>query len=119
MKWMITMTQERLKHKTIIEQVNSKRITQREGAERLGISDRHFLRILDRYRTLGDAGLVSGHRNKPSNNRLAEASHQGILAFINDPLYLDFGPTLLNMNLEENIGISIRKETMRQIMIEV
>ncbi len=118
MKWTITMTQEELIRKTIIEQANDKRITQREGAERLGISERHFRRILARYRTIGDAGLVSGHRNKPSNNRLGEASHQEIVAFINDPLYYDFGPTLLNEKLEERIGISISTETMRQIMIE-
>ena len=51
MKWTIAMTQEELKRKTIIEQVVEQRILQKEGAERMGISERHFRRILRRYRT--------------------------------------------------------------------
>ena len=53
MKWTITMTQEELDRKTIIEQAIDKRITQREGAARLGTSERHFRRMVSRYREKG------------------------------------------------------------------
>lgn len=119
MKWTITMTQEELDRKTIIEQVKDKRITQREGAARLGTSERHFRRLLARYRKVGDVGLVSGHRGKPGNRKLAEEKHQAILEFMADPLYHDFGPTLLKEKLEEILGVVVCKETLRQIMIEV
>lgn len=119
MKWTITMTQAELKRKTIIEQAIDKRITQREGAARIGTSERHFRRILARYRQEGDIGLVSGHRNKPGNRKLEEKQRQMIETFIQNPIYHDFGPTLLQEKLEDTIGIVICKETMRQIMIEV
>jgi transposase len=118
MKWTITMTQEELNRKTIIEQAEDKRITQREGAEKLGISERHFRRLLKQYRERGDTGLVSGHRGKPSNNRMKADTRDKIVRFIADPIYTGFGPTLLNEVLERTTGISISKESMRQIMIE-
>jgi transposase len=118
MKWTITMTQEELHRKTIIEQAIDKRITQKEGAKRVGVSERHLRRIINRYRKVGDEGLISGHRRKPSNRRMGEAKRQAIVDFIERPIFDDFGPTLLKEKLEEYKGIMISKETMRQIMIE-
>jgi len=118
MKWTITMTQEELQRKTIIEQAQDKRITQREGAEKIGISERHFRRLLSQYRENGDKGLVSGHRGKPSNHRMGEAKRQEIVEFMEDRIYEGFGPTLLREKLEEYRRITVSKETMRQIMIE-
>ena len=114
----IAMTEAELERKTIIEQAESKRITQREGAEKVGISERHFRRILSRYREEGDAGLISGHRGKPSNHRMREGKRQEIVAFIDDPIFTGFGPTLLMEKLEELKGIHVSKESIRQIMIE-
>jgi transposase len=118
MKWTIAMTQEELKRKTIIEQAIDKRITQREGADKVGISERHFRRLLKRYREQGDEGLVSGHRGKASNNRMNTDTREEIVRFIADPIYTGFGPTLLNEFLERTTGISISRESLRQIMIE-
>ena len=112
------MTQEELNRKTIIEQAKDKRITQREGAEKLGISERHFRRLLKQYRERGDEGLVSRHRGKPSNNRMKADMREKIARFIADPIYTGFGPTLLSETLERFTDISISKESMRQIMIE-
>lgn len=114
----IAMTPEELRRKTIIEQASDKRITQREGAEKLGICERYFRRLLSRHRQLGDEGLVSGHRGKPSNHRMKEMKRQEIVEFIGAPIFADFGPTLLMEKLEEYKGIIVSKETMRKIMIE-
>ena len=114
----IAMTAEELRRKTIIEQAEEKRITQREGAEKLGISERHFRRLLRRYREEGDGGLVSGHRGKPSNHRMREGKRQEIVAFIDDPIFAGFGPTLLREKLEEVKGMHVSKESIRQILIE-
>ena len=118
MKWTIVMTREELKRKSIVEQAIEKRITQKEGANRLMISERHFRRVLRTYRRMGDEGLVSGHRGKPSNNRMKSNKRKEILEFIQDPIFAGFGPTLLNEKLEQYQGIRISKESLRQIMIE-
>jgi transposase len=112
------MTPEELRRKTILEQAEGKRITQKEGAEKLGISERYFRSLLSRHRQQGDAGLVSGHRGKPSNHRMQESKRQEIVEFIDDPIFEGFGPTLMMEKLEELKGINVSKETMRQIMIE-
>lgn len=118
MKWTIAMTEEELYRKTIIEQAIDKRITQKEGSRKLGVSERHFRRILYQYRRQGEDGLVNGHRGKKGNRRLAEEKRQTIREFIEDPIYHDFGPTLLREKLQESKGITVSKETMRQLMIE-
>ncbi len=112
------MTQEELNRKTIIEQTIDKRVTQREGANKLGISERQFRRLLKRYRERGDEGLVSGHRGKPSNHRMKADTRDKIVRFIADPVYTGFGPTLLKEVLERYTGIRISQESLRQIMIE-
>jgi DNA-binding Lrp family transcriptional regulator len=112
------MTPEELDRKTVLEQAKDKRITQKEGAEKLGISERYFRSLLERQRRLGDEGLVSGHRGKASNHRMKEAQRQEIKEFMGDPIYADFGPTLMAEKLEEHKGIKVSKETMRQMMIE-
>lgn len=56
MKWTIAMTEEELVRKTIIEKAIDKRITQKGGAEKLGMSERHFgdcYPVIDRKGTLG------------------------------------------------------------------
>lgn len=118
MKWTIAMTQEELHRKTIIEQALDKRITQHEGARRIGTSERHFRRLLKQYRDQGDAGLVSGQRGKPSNNRMRSDIYNQITSFIKDPIYTGFGPTLLNEILERETDIKISKETLRKMMIK-
>ena len=113
----ITMTEKELERSKVIHMVNEKRLTQCEGAKRLNISERHFRRLLRRYREKGDAGLVSGHRGKPSSNRMGEEKRQSILDLMLTT-YQGFGPTLASEKLAERDGIQVSKETLRQILIE-
>jgi hypothetical protein len=118
MKRTITMTQEELKRSKMMQMAWDKRITQKRGAERLQISERHFRRLLKCYRQQGEEGLVCRLRGKPSNNRMDETKRQAIADFIKDTIFDGFGPTLLAEKLEAYTGILISKETLRQIMIE-
>ncbi|MEA3342080.1 MAG: ISNCY family transposase [Chloroflexota bacterium] len=111
------MTEKELNRVKVLEMAEEKRITQKTGAGQLEISERHFRRLLCRYRQVGDSGIVSGHRGYPSNHRMKVEQRAQITQFVHEPRFAGFGPTLLTEKLEEYRGIRISKETMRQMMI--
>jgi transposase len=113
----LTMSTKEIKRSEILRMADEKRITQRRGAKRIGVTTRHFRRLLQRYRKQGPEGIISGHRGKPSNNRMPVEKRKKILEEINTN-YSDFGPTLASEKLCERNGIKVSKETVRQIMIE-
>jgi len=59
-------------------------ITNREGAERLGVSLRHFKRLRRRLKELGVQGLVHGNRGKLSARRLSEAVRERTIALLTE-----------------------------------
>jgi Homeodomain-like domain len=72
-------------------------------------------RLQLRFRADGAAGLVSRRRGRPSNNRRGEAQREEIICLV-EQKYADFGPTLAREKLIEVHGISISKESLRQLM---
>lgn len=113
----VTMSTQEIKRSEILRMADEKKITQKIGAGRIGISERHFRRLLARYRARGPEGIISGHRGKPSNNRMPEKKKEKILNKIKKDYY-DFGPTFASEKLAERDGITVSNETVRQIMIE-
>ena len=93
-------------------------MSQREGAERLGIGVRQFKRLVRDWRQMGDAGLVSRQRGRPSNNRLAPDRRAAITALLKGK-YEGFGPTLAAEKLAAVEGIAVSAETLRQMQIEL
>jgi len=91
-------------------------IKQKEVARRLGLSTRQVRNLVRAYRRDGAAGLVHGHRGRPSNRRLREEVKQAALALVRER-YADFGPTLAHEKLTEEYGFSMSDETLRQWMI--
>ena len=87
----------------VIRQVVEKRLKQREAADRLGLSVRQVKRLAARYRELGAAGLVSGHRGKRSNNAIDAAVRREVLDLVRER-YWDFGPTFAREKLAEEHG---------------
>lgn len=118
MKWTIEMSSKELTRKTEVERVLDQRMTQKEAARRLRVSERHFRRILRRYRHEGNAGLVSRKRGKPSNRKTNEEIRELVRDFVCDPIMEGFGPTLMAEKLELIKGIRLSKETVRRLMIE-
>ena len=100
----------------VIGQVAEKRLMQREAAERLGLSVRQVKRLLARYREGGPAGLVSGHRDKVSNNAMAAAVRRAAMELVRER-YADFGPTFACEKLVEVHGHRLSVETLRKWMI--
>jgi len=93
-------------------------LSQREGAERLGICVRQFKRLVRRWRDEGDAGLISLQRGRVSHNAL-DGSERDRIGGVLRERYPDFGPTLAAEKLAELHGIAVSRETVRRIQMEL
>ena len=102
----------------LVRQTLEWRLSQREAAERLGVSVRQFKRLVHRLRAEGDAGVVSRQRGRPSNNRLSASLRARITGLLKDK-YPDFGPTLAAEKLLELEGVAVSAETIRQMQIQL
>ena len=74
-------------------------------------------RLLRRWRALGDAGLVSRQRGRPSPRRLEASKRARIEELLRDK-YPDFGATLAAEKLGEREGVEVSRETVRRIQID-
>jgi hypothetical protein len=61
-------------------------------------------------------GLISRHRNRPSNHRLKAAIADQAFGIIR-ARYADFGPTLAAEKLRERHGVALAVETVRSLMV--
>src|ERR1700674_216701 len=86
------------------------------AAERLELSVRQIERLVIRYRTEGPVGLISRHRNRTGNRALKAPVAERIVAILREH-YTDFGPTLAAEKLQTRHGITVAKETVRQLQI--
>jgi len=68
-------------------------ITQREAAQKMGVSDRWVRTLLKRMSKRGDAVVVHGLRGRPSNRKLSAKIQRQALAILKQPDWHDFGPT--------------------------
>ena len=101
----------------IIGRVAERRLTQRQAAEQLGLSERQVQRLCHGYRESGPAGLVSRQRGRPSNRRLSEALRERALELMRSR-YADFGPTLACEKLSDHHGFRVSIETLRRWMFD-
>jgi transposase len=99
------MSSNELARKTEVERALDHRITQREAANKLGITERQFRRILQRYRQEGDKGLVSRKRRKPRNRRMDIEIGDKAREFIKQSIMKGFGSTLMAEKLGIQKGI--------------
>lgn len=113
----LTMSKKEVKRCEVLKMAQEKKITQKQGARKIGVSQRHFRRLMRKYRRDGPEGLISRHRGKPSNNRMLPEKREAIIEKLQTE-YTDFGPTLASEKLKEREGLKVSKETVRQIMIQ-
>lgn len=88
----IAMSQEERDELNWLKRARDRSITQREAAERTGVSERWVRKLLKRMAERGDAVVVHGLRGRPSNRRLAAATQRQALAILKQPAWHDFGP---------------------------
>ena len=93
-------------------------MSQRETAEKMGVSDRWARELLGRMAKQGDAVVVHGLRGRPSNRKLSAKTQRQALAILKQPDWHDFGPTFAAEQLAKRHQIQVGKETLRKWMME-
>jgi transposase-like protein len=91
-------------------------ITQKQAAEKIGVTERQVRRLLRKLRRLGDKAVIHGLRGCLSNRRLSAATEEEAVCILSDPIYQGFGPTLACEYLRKKHGLAVSKETLRQWM---
>jgi transposase len=112
---LLAMTPKELSRLAAMHRLEAGAASQAEIAAELKLGLRQIKRLWQRYRTRGEAGLVSGHRTHPSNRRGDPAQRERALTLVREH-YADFGPTLAAEKLRARHGIAINRESLRQAM---
>jgi hypothetical protein len=88
----------------VLKQAAEGKLTAAEGARRLGLCSRQMRRLRRRWESQGDAAVIHAARGRPSNRRHDQALRKRAEEMARDPLYEDFGPTLLAEHLARDPG---------------
>lgn len=112
----LTMSNRELDRSEVLRRVLERRLTQREAARMLGLSERQLARLYARYRSEGPAGLISRKRGTASNRKLPPAKRDAVMALVKRH-YADFGPTLAHEKLLEDHGVVVSLTTLRRWMV--
>src|SRR5438309_6979310 len=92
-------------------------VTQRQAAEKMGVSDRWVRKLLVRMKTDGDGVVVHGLRGRASNRRVDSQTEARVMALLRQPEWHDFGPTFASEQLARRHSIHVSKETVRGWMV--
>jgi transposase len=109
------MTQADRDRLVALKKAKDGKMTQRQAADELKISERQVRRLLARLRKVGDKAILHGLRGR-SNRRIAHEQQQKAVGILKGDLYKGFGPTLASEYLAKKHGIEVSKETVRKWM---
>jgi len=112
----IAMSQEERDWLAWLKRAQDRVVTQRQAAEKMGVSDRWVRKLLVRMKTEGDAVVVHGLRGRSSNRRIDEQTQARVVELLKQPEWYDFGPTFASQQLAKRHGINVSKETVRAWM---
>ena len=98
---------------SVLRQVSEGLLAAAVGAERIGVTPRHFRRLRRRFEAVRDAAVRHGLRGRRSNRALPPELRERALEIAREPLYRDFGPTLLAEHLERNFALRVSPDTLR------
>jgi len=82
-------------------------VTQRQAAEKVGVSDRWVRKLLVRMQTDGDGVVVHGLRGRASNRQIDEQVQTRAIELLKQPEWHDFGPTFASEQLAKRHGIQV------------
>jgi molybdenum-dependent DNA-binding transcriptional regulator ModE len=111
----LLMSAKERRYKSVLEEVNRKRMSIAEAARGLNLSYRHCRRICKRFREQGDAGLVHRSRAKASSRAKSAKLKKAVLERYRQR-YDGFGPTLAAEKLAKD-GYEVDHETLRRWLL--
>jgi transposase len=116
------MDERELKRGAVLSQVAGKGWTLALAAERMGVSYRQAKRLWKRYQAKGIRGLMHGNVGRASNHAKPKCLRGRVLVLIRRKYGGEpgerFGPTLAVEHLEQDDGIVMGVETLRQWMLQ-
>jgi transposase len=117
-----SMDERELERGAVLSQVAGKGWTLGQAAERMGVSYRQAKRLWKRYQAKGTRGLVHGNVGRVSNHAKPKSLQRRVLGLIRKKYGGEpgerFGPTLVAEHLEEDDGMVMGVETLRQWMLK-
>ena len=113
----IAMSQQERDWLDWLKRSRDKKMTQREAAEKMGVSERWVRQLLRRMKREGDQVVVHGLRGRTSNRKLPVQTQKQALAILREPDWHDFGPTFASEQLAKRHKIEVSDETLRQWMM--
>jgi transposase len=111
------MTQADRDRLVALKKSKDRKMTQRQAAEELKISERQVRRLLAKLRQVGDKAIVHGLRGR-SNRKIKEQDKEKAVEILSGDLYKGFGPTLAAEYLAKKHSLEVSKETVRKWMRE-
>jgi len=114
----IEMSQEERDKLEWLKRAKDGLITQREAANKMGVSDRWVRKLLKVMKKRGDGVVVHGLRGRASNRKIATQTQKRAIQLLQQPDWHDFGPTFASEQLAKRHGIELSDETLRKWMIE-
>jgi hypothetical protein len=111
----VTLTMKEQHKLKMVVDYEARKVSAQRAAELLGISKRHFRRLVAAYRTRGVAALAHGNRGKTPVNRLPEAIRQKIVKLAKST-YQDYNDSHFTEELaEQPEPIVVSRSTLRRI----
>ena len=114
---LLEMSAKELSRLEVMQRLSRKHMSQKEAGRLLDLSVRQIKRLWRVYREQGAAGLVSKHRGRKANHRLAEEVKKQALNLLKTK-YQGFGPTLAHEKLVEKDKLHLSDESVRKLMIQ-
>ena len=107
------MSKKERDRKVILEQVKVGQLNHKDAAKHLKLSCKQIGRILKKYKTQGDAGLIHQSRGKPSSRAYSQVIKDHALDLYCEK-YMNFGPTFaMEKMFEEDASLTMHHETLR------
>ena len=109
----LTMSTKERQRLQVLGHLKHGKTTVVKAAAALGISERQMYRVLDRYRSQGDHGLIHRFRGRTSNRGYPPEVRTEALR-LHRELYPDYGPTLFAEMLQQYHQLTIDADTLRR-----